>query len=68
MANGDTHLGASVGWLGNARHRAFNYVSGHHQWSLGFGLVTVDSDGTFFLDSIRIIDYRCYALDTVWVG
>jgi predicted phosphodiesterase len=70
MANGDTHLGASVGWLGNKNHKAFNYVKGHHQWSLGFGVLTtnVDSRGTFFLNRAIIINYMCIVNGVVYEG
>lgn len=66
MANGDTHIAMSVGWLGDKKQDAFNYVAGHHQWSLGFGLVTMDDkDGFFWADTIRIFrtgnTYRCVA-------
>lgn len=59
MANGDTHIGISVGWLGDKRKSAFHYVRGFHQWSLGFGVVTVEPSGNFFVESARIINYRC---------
>lgn len=58
MANGDTHIGISVGWLGDARKPAFAYVRGHHQWSLGFGVVTVAQGGDFFVETARIINNR----------
>lgn len=70
MANGDTHLGASVGWLGNKKHKAFDYVKGHHQWSLGFGILTTDIDnqGTFFLNRAIIINYMCIVNGVVYEG
>lgn len=58
MANGDTHIGVSVGWLGDPDHWAFSYVKGHHQWSHGFGIVTVLPDGNFFVETARIIDWK----------
>lgn len=58
MANGDTHIGVSVGWLGDARKPAFAYVRGHHQWSLGFGVVTVLPNGDFFVETARIINNK----------
>lgn len=59
MANGDEHLGISVGWLGDKRKDAFDYVKTHHQWSLGFGVCTWDpKTGLFFVDTVRIFDYQ----------
>lgn len=58
MANGDTHIGISVGWLGNDKNPAFAYVKGHHQWSLGFGVVTVLDSGDFFVETARIINNK----------
>lgn len=56
MANGDTHLGVSVGWLGEAERPEFDYTKGHPNWALGFGVLTYDpGNGLFFLDSVRII-------------
>jgi hypothetical protein len=66
MANGDTHLGVSVGWLGDQRKAAFRYVKGLFNWCLGFGIVTYDpKSGVFFVDTVRIIrqgkTYHCFA-------
>jgi hypothetical protein len=66
MANGDTHLGVSVGWLGDQRKAAFRYVKGLFNWCLGFGIVTYDpKSGIFFVDAVRIIRqgkaYHCFA-------
>jgi len=58
MANGDTHIGISVGWLGDDRKDAFAYVKSHHQWSLGFGVVTVIPNGDFFIETARVINNK----------
>jgi len=58
MANGDTHIGISVGWLGDKKHSAFHYVRGHHQWPIGFGLCYIMSNGNFCIDAIRVIDNK----------
>lgn len=77
MANGDTHLGVSVGWLGNEDRPEFSYTKGHPNWALGFGVVTYDpSTGLFFVDAVRIIargrggslSYTCYHGGTWYEG
>lgn len=54
-----THRAVSMGWLGDKTHPVMQYVQDHHQWSLGFGLVDVLPNKTFFLRTIHIIDYKC---------
>lgn len=57
MMNGDNHRGIAAGWLGNKDHASMSYVKNHHQWSLGFALVTV-KDKEFFCDLKHIINYK----------
>ena len=68
MANGDAHIGISVGWLGDKDDEVYDYVGGHHQWTLGFGVVTVEPDGNFHIDSPRIINYKCMVNGTLYEG
>jgi hypothetical protein len=59
---GDNHVCFSVGWLGDkGQDKIFNYVKGHHQWQLGFGLVWVDRlTKKFYHHKIHILDnYTC---------
>lgn len=61
--DGTNHVCFSVGWLGDKRKdKIFDYVKGHHQWQLGFGVVFVDSDtGYFYHHKIHILDnYTCF--------
>jgi UDP-2,3-diacylglucosamine pyrophosphatase LpxH len=47
--DGTNHVCFSVGWLGDKRFdQVFNYVKGHHQWQLGFGIVYVDDKSRLF--------------------
>jgi hypothetical protein len=55
--NGDDHLAACVGWLGDKSHPVMSYLKSHAQWQLGFGLVKVLDNGLFWLDRKHIIDY-----------
>lgn len=57
--DGDNFRGITPGWLGDQKQRAFNYVKNHHQWSLGFSVVTQMDCGTWFNQMIHIIDYKC---------
>lgn len=57
--NGENFRGISSGWLGDCAHPVFNYVKNHHQWALGFSVVTVLDDNTWFNQLIHIIDYKC---------
>lgn len=60
--DGTNHVCFSVGWLGDKRKdKIFDYVKGHHQWQLGFGLAWVDrKTGYFYHQKIHILDnYTC---------
>lgn len=47
--DGTNHVCFSVGWLGDKRKdKIFDYVKGHHQWQMGFGLVYTDKKTGFF--------------------
>jgi len=58
---GTNHVVFSVGWLGNAQHKVFEYVKTHHQWQHGFGLVwTEPKTGLFYHQKIHILEnYSC---------
>lgn len=59
--DGENYRGISSGWLGDKDHEdeVFHYVKNHHQWALGFSIVTVLDDGTWFNQLVHIIDYKC---------
>lgn len=63
MLDGRCHRGITPGWLGDQKHQVFDYVKGHHQWSLGFSIVTVLPDQSFYCQIVHIIVvrgvYRC---------
>jgi hypothetical protein len=52
--DGDEYRGISTGWLGGKNHPVFSYVKNHHQWSLGFSVVT-EHKGLWFNDLVHII-------------
>jgi len=68
MMNGQNHRGITCGWLGNKNSPVMQYVKNHHQWALGFNLVTTLEDGTFFAQNIHIIDYKCQYGGKVYKG
>lgn len=68
MLNGNNHRGITPGWLGNKKHKIFNYVPNHHQWALGFAITTILPDGSFFNENIHIIDYKCTYGGKLFVG
>jgi len=59
MLDGRNHRGISAGWLGDKRHSVFNYVKGHHQWALGFAIVSVLPSQLFFCQMVHIINNTC---------
>lgn len=58
--DGSNHVCFSVGWLGDSRKdRIFDYVKGHHQWQLGFGLVWVNrKTGCFYHNKVHILNVK----------
>jgi predicted phosphodiesterase len=65
--NGENHRGISSGWLGNCRLPAFNYVKAHHQWALGFSVLTLTGK-TWFNQLVHIIDYKCQCDGIIFEG
>lgn len=59
MLDGKNHRGICCGWLGNVKSPVMNYVKGHQQWALGFNIVTVLPNKSFYAQTIHIIDYKC---------
>jgi UDP-2,3-diacylglucosamine pyrophosphatase LpxH len=58
--DGTNHVCFSVGWLGDKRKdQIFDYVKGHHQWQMGFGLVWVNPKTRFFYhQKIHILEHN----------
>lgn len=54
---GDYHRAIGVGWLGDKNHPVMSYVKNHHDWQLGFAIITVLNDGTWFCENKTIINY-----------
>jgi hypothetical protein len=62
--DGSYHRAISVGCLCDKNHPVMNYVKNFHQWQLGFAIITVINDKTWFCQNIHIIPgdkYRCQA-------
>jgi len=57
--DGQNYRGISSGWLGDKSNPVFGYVKSHHQWSLGFSVMRLLEDGTWFNQLIHIQDYKC---------
>jgi hypothetical protein len=51
--SGESFKGWSLGWLGDNESEVFSYVKGHHQWQLGFGVLTV-TDNEWFTQTVEI--------------
>lgn len=49
----ESFKGWNIGWLGNKDHEVFSYVKSHHQWQLGFGILTV-TDDKWFTQTVEI--------------
>lgn len=68
--DGSDHIVYSPGYLGG--HRVFpniyGYVKTHHQWQLGFDIVTVNPEtGYFYPNPIQILDdYTCVAFGELY--
>ena len=55
--DGKTRIAFCPGWLGDVRHRVFDYMPSTPQWQWGFALVTVEgTQKTFHHDIIQIKD------------
>lgn len=57
--SGKTHVGASFGWLGDARE--INYMSRVKaaRWTHGFGIGYIEANGVVHLQAVPIIGGRC---------
>lgn len=57
---GKRHVGATLGWLGDPEHIDYRHRDlVRRDWQLGFGVAHMLPDGTFWLQAIPIIDYKC---------
>ncbi len=65
--DGENYRAISSGWLGDKYHPVFNYVKNHHQWALGFSVVT-SIGGTWFNQLVHIINYKCVCDGFIYEG
>jgi hypothetical protein len=67
--NGQEHTAYSVGWLGDKSSPVMQYVKNHHQWTLGFAIVTLYND-IWFCDNVAIKQrggkYYCLTNDAIY--
>lgn len=66
--DGSNYRGISCGWLGDANASVMGYVKNHHQWALGFSIVTVLNCGNWYNQLIHIIDYKCQVDGKIYIG
>ena len=61
--DGSYHRAISVGCLCDKNHPVMSYVKHHHNWQLGFAIITLlDDNKTWFCQNVHIIPgdkYRC---------
>ncbi len=59
-AKGVPHVAACFGWLGDRTKVDYMFkVKANRDWSLGFGVRYMKSDGTIFLQPATIVNYEC---------
>lgn len=66
--DGGNYRGISAGWLGDSSHSVMSYVKNHHQWALGFSIVTVLPCGNWYNQLVHIIDYKCQVDGKIYHG
>ena len=66
--DGQNLRGISSGWLGDKESQVMQYVKSHHQWALGFSIVRMLEDGTWFNELVHILDYRCIVNGYIYEG
>lgn len=68
-AGGSAHVGASVGWLGDANAAKYMPAAKRAKWQLGFGLGYMEpATGNVHLSAIPIVDYRCVVEGALFGG
>jgi hypothetical protein len=66
---GETHVGATLGWLGDANATDYNhFAQSKRDWQLGFGLVVFEPNGTAHVQAVPIIDYKALVFGEVVSG
>lgn len=59
-AQGKSHVGACFGWMGD--RNAVDYMHKakvNRLWQLGFGIGSIEPNGTVHLQAIPIVEYKC---------
>lgn len=59
-AKGESHVGASFGWLGDYRKIDYRHrMRARRDWVLGFGVGYVQPNGVIHIQPVPIIQYKC---------
>jgi hypothetical protein len=59
-AKGESHVGASFGWLGDVTKTDYMHkVKANRDWALGFGIGYLRPDGIVHIVPVPIIKYSC---------
>jgi len=64
--SGENYRGISCGWLGDKDSPVMSYVKNHHQWALGFSIVTALDSKLWFNQLIHIIDGHAFVDGHIW--
>ena len=68
-ATGETHVAASLGWLGDRDQIDYMHpIKVYKDWSLGFGIAYIEPNGITHLQAVPIIDYKCVVNGQLVVG
>ena len=63
------HFSATLGWLGDATKVDYmSHMKIKKSWMLGFGWLLMEPDGTVYLQSIPIVNYKCVVDGELFVG
>jgi predicted phosphodiesterase len=66
--DGQNYRGISSGWLGDQKSPVMQYVKNHHQWALGFSVMRLIDNKTWFNSLVHMIDYTCLVDGFVYKG
>ena len=69
-AEGESHVGASFGWLGDSEQADYMHrVKARRDWSLGFGIGYLSKDtGFVYVLPVPIVEYTCVIGGQLFVG
>lgn len=65
-ARGDSHVGASFGWLGDVSRIDYMHRVKANRWQTGFGVACIEPSGNVHLQAVPIINGRCCVFGKVY--